>query len=506
MDQTQAIKQFFSANVRFVVVVIIVLAIIGAGWYIISNVKPTLGSYTVEKGNIVLSVDIPGTVSSDNSVGLSFQESGQISKIYVKEGDPVNQGDTLASLDDSAQQTALRQQQATLASAQANYQKLLDGATAQDIKTSQDVVNSAQQNLTNAYSGAMNTLNNASTAIYNAYNVSVTIQNNYFTTQDPEGIAVSGAKADISTNMQSVQASLATATKSMAPADIDTTITQMISSLNNAYADVDTIRTQCDQGIYFYKVTAADKATLDGQKTSLNSSLTGVTALQQSIASLKLALQTAQDQLNVTTAPPTQANIDAAKAQIASAQAQISNAQLMINNATITAPFSGIVRNVVGQVGMVVSPNAPVLSIINNGIMKIDAYASETDVPQIQENATANVVLDSYGDSVKFPAKVTAVDTSETIVNGSPAYHVTLYFTQPDSRILAGMTGNVFVLTTEHDNVIEIPSRLVLTNGDNSFVRLQNGKMQQITLGITGNNNMVEVVSGLNAGEKLSDF
>ena len=506
MDQTQAIKQFFSANVRFVVVVIIVLAIIGAGWYIISNVKPTLGSYTVEKGNIVSSVDIPGTVSSDNSVGLSFQESGQISKIYVKEGDSVNQGDALARLDDSAQQTALSQQEATLANAQANYQKLLDGATVQNVKTSQDAVNSAQQNLTNAYSGAMNTLNNASTAIYNAYNVSVTIQNNYFTTQDPEGIAVSGAKADISTNMQSVQASLATATKSMAPADIDTTITQMISSLNNAYADVDTIRTQCDQGIYFYKVTAADKATLDGQKTSLNSSLTGVTALQQSIASLKLALQTAQDQLNVTTAPPTQANIDAAKAQIASAQAQISNAQLMINNATITAPFSGIVRNVVGQVGMVVSPNAPVLSIINNGIMKIDAYASETDVPQIQENATANVVLDSYGDSVKFPAKVTAVDTSETIVNGSPAYHVTLYFTQPDSRILAGMTGNVFVLTTEHDNVIEIPSRLVLTNGDNSFVRLQNGKMQQITLGITGNNNMVEVVSGLNAGEKLSDF
>ena len=234
--------------------------------------------------------------------------------------------------------------------------------------------------------------------------------------------------------------------------------------------------------------------------------MTGVTSLQQNIASLKLALQTVQDQLNVTTAPPTQANIDAAKAQIASAQAQINNAQLMINNATITAPFSGIVRNIVGQVGMVVPPNVPVLSIINNGIMKIDAYASENDVPEIQENATSNVVLDSYGYNVKFPAKVTAVDTAETTVNGSPAYHVTLYFTQPDSRILAGMTGNVFVATAEHDNVIEIPSRLVLTNGDNNFVRLQNGKMQQITLGITGDNNMVEVVSGLNAGEKLSDF
>ena len=115
-----------------------------------------------------------------------------------------------------------------MAQAQANYEKLLAGATAENIKTSQDSVNSAQQNLTNAYSGAINTLNNAYTAIYNAYNVAVSIQNNYFTTQDPQGIAVSGAKDDINTNMQSAQTSLNAAEKSMAPADIDATISQMI--------------------------------------------------------------------------------------------------------------------------------------------------------------------------------------------------------------------------------------------------------------------------------------
>ena len=498
MEQSNIIKKFFFMNAWFIAVIIIVIIAGFMIWYISSNAEPVVGVYAVTRGNVISSVDIPGTVSSSNSVDLSFQEAGQILSVDVKEGDSVTSGEALASLDDSTQKTQLDQEKETLAAAQANYEKLLAGATTQNIQTSQDSVNSANQNLNNAY-----------TAIYNAYNISVTMQNNYFTSQDPQGIAVSASKNDINTNMQSAQSSLNTAEKSMAQADIDTATSQMILALNNVYDDVDTIRTQCDQGAYYYKVTVADKATLDAQKTTVNTSLTGVTALQQNIASLKLALKTAQDQLSVTTAPPTQADIDLAKAQIASAQAEIDNARLTIEHATITAPFSGVVRNVIAKSGMVVSPNVPVISIINNGVMKIDAYASETDVSKVQINDAVNVTLDAYGDSVKFPATVTAVDTAETIFDGSPAYHITLYFTGADDRILDGMTGNVFVATAEHDNVVDVPSRLILDDGGTDFVLLHNGKnivRQKITLGLTGDDGMVEVLSGLNGGEKISDF
>jgi hypothetical protein len=141
--------------------------------------------------------------------------------------------------------------------------------------------------------------------------------------------------------------------------------------------------------------------------------------------------------------------------------------------------------------------------------MKIDAYASETDVSQVQSNATTTVTLDSYGNGVTFPAKVTAVDTSETMSNGSPAYHITLYFTQPDARIRAGMTGNVLVVVAEHNNVVEVPSHLVLDDGGNNFVLVQNGGKsvkRPVVLGLSGNDGMVEIISGLNAGEKISDF
>jgi HlyD family secretion protein len=221
------------------------------------------------------------------------------------------------------------------------------------------------------------------------------------------------------------------------------------------------------------------------------------------------ALNAAQSQLALDQAGATSEDIEAQKAVVSQAQAEINSAVIAINHATIFAPFSGIVRNVVAESGMEASPNVPLLSIINNGIMKIDAYASETDVSQVQTNATTTVTLDAYGNGVFFPATVTAVDTSETAVAGSPAYHITLYFTQPDGRIRAGMTGNVSIVTSERDNVVEVPSHLVLDDGGNNFVLVQsNGKItkQPVVLGLSGSDGMVEIVSGLEAGEKISNF
>jgi HlyD family secretion protein len=194
---------------------------------------------------------------------------------------------------------------------------------------------------------------------------------------------------------------------------------------------------------------------------------------------------------------------------VAEAEAAVSSAELNVGNATIVAPFAGIIRNVIAQPGMVVSPNVPVLSIINNGVLKMDAYVSETDVAKVQSGQNVEVTLDAYGDGAQFPAQVTAVDTAETTFNGSPAYHVTLYFTQPDSRIRSGMTGNVLITASEKNNVVEVPSRLVLDDGGNNFVLVPgNGRpvRRQITTGLTGDNGMVEVTSGLSAGDKINDF
>ena len=95
------------------------------------------------------------------------------------------------------------------------------------------------------------------------------------------------------------------------------------------------------------------------------------------------------------------------------------------------------------------------------------------------------------------------------MLNGSPAYHITLYFSEPDTRIRTGMTGNVLIITAEHDNAIAVPARLVLDSDGQDFALLRNGGRvinQPVTLGLTGDDGLVEISSGLKAGQKISDF
>jgi HlyD family secretion protein len=393
----------------WIIVILIILAIIC--FFIFSNKGSTSSIQTgfATKQNLQETVLSTGQVVSGTDLDLSFQGSGVVRSVSVKEGDVVKQGQTIASLDESSALATLTSAQGSLAQAQANYEKLLAGATPQNIKTVQDSINSAKQNLASAYNGAINTLNSAYTSTYNAYNVALSIQNNYFTTQDPQGIAASNAKSDISSNMQNVQNLLDGAEKSMAPSDIDATITQAILSLNNVYDDVNIIRAQCDQGIYYYKVTSADKAVLDAQKTAINTILNGVTSLQQNIASLKLSLQGVEDQLNVTTAPPTPADISLAKAQILSAQGQVNSAQAVLNNLIIVAPANGTITQVDVRVGEQSVPSKEAIILQDVGNLHAEADVSEANVASLQIGQSVDYTFDALGPDQHFSGKILTI-------------------------------------------------------------------------------------------------
>src|SRR5690348_10512432 len=111
-------KAFFKKNSIAVGIVIAVLAIGGAIWYVSTSTPPTFGSVTVAKGNVIASVDEPGTVNAENSAAVSFQTGGQIAHVYVKEGSNVSQGTVLADLGTAQLNASVQQANAALGAAQ----------------------------------------------------------------------------------------------------------------------------------------------------------------------------------------------------------------------------------------------------------------------------------------------------------------------------------------------------------------------------------------------------
>jgi HlyD family secretion protein len=508
-----SIKKFYSKKRNWwitagVVVVLIIAAIVIAK---VNAPNANVQTATVTKQDLKETVLATGQVVSGTDLELSFQSSGVVRGVNVKEGQKVYTGQTLAYLDGSSARAQLTQAQGSLAQAQANYEKLEAGATAANIQTYQDSVAAAQQTLQSQYSTASATLNSAYTAIFNAYSVAQNIQQTYFSQADQPGIAVMSAKSDMNTNMQQAQTAAGQVTGSAANGTIDTAVAQVLANLNNTYNDLSIIRTQTDQSQYHYTVSATDKASLDTQKANITAATSSVTSLQQGIAGDKLAVQKAQDQLQLQQSPPTQADIDVAKAQILSAQGQVSAAQATLNNTVIVAPESGTITEVDAKAGQqaVASQQAIVLQDVAD--LHAEADVSEANIATVQLGQPIDYTFDALSPDQHFAGKVLTVNPASTVISGVVNYLVK--GTLPNiSDIKPGMTANMTILVAQKSQVLSVPSTAIINKNNGYYVRVVDDPKKltyhqvQVQEGLQADGGLVEITSGLSEGQEIVTY
>lgn len=98
----------------------------------------------VQRGTLTASVGASGALQANNDVVLTFQSSGTVAEVLVKEGDRVSKGTPLARLDRTDLQLQVQQAEANLTSAQAKLDQIKAGATEKDIQIAQAQLRSAQ--------------------------------------------------------------------------------------------------------------------------------------------------------------------------------------------------------------------------------------------------------------------------------------------------------------------------------------------------------------------------
>ncbi len=135
------------------IIVVIILAVVGAGAYLLfGRGSGTLGlGEPTPEPTPLLEVTAGTRVVADavvlpvENADLTFETSGvRVAEILVEEGDLVVEGQALARLDTRDLQLQIDQAQAQLAQARADLDKLLEGATAQEIAEAQAEVARAQ--------------------------------------------------------------------------------------------------------------------------------------------------------------------------------------------------------------------------------------------------------------------------------------------------------------------------------------------------------------------------
>jgi HlyD family secretion protein len=501
-------KHFFAQRNNIIAVGVVVILLIGGGayWYVSSSNAPTFGQDTVSKGNVVESVDESGSVLAENTASVSFQEGGEIAHVYVTEGSTVAAGTVLADLDAAQLNAAVQAAQASLAGAQAQLAQLQSGTRPEQLQIDQSAVTSADQSLGiavgNAYSASDDAVRNQLDNLFSNTQTS----NPTFLVSDINSQTVNTIQSErlqIGLALAQWYQALNATSSAVDPATLAGTASNVLEQIQS-YANM--IALAVDSAT---PSMATPAATLAQYKVDIATARTEIEASISAVSGDQSALTAAENVLTLAQAGSTAQQIATAQAAVAQAQAGLAQAQVALDNASLVAPFSGTVQDLTAQVGQVVSPGTPMMSLINNSGLKIEAYVSENDVADIKPGDVAVVTLDAFGTGTTFPATVTTVDAAETQVNGSAAYMVTLHFTNPNSQIKDGMTGNVRIIEAEYDNVIEVPSNLVINDDGNYFVLVEaNGVIQKksVQIGLVGDDNMTEIVSGLNVGDRINNF
>ncbi|HZQ88677.1 MAG TPA: biotin/lipoyl-binding protein [Gaiellaceae bacterium] len=131
-------------------------ALIGAGvgaYFAVAGTGTTTvppRTATVQRGVVLSTTSATGTLQAATELNVGFMAAGTITSVAVKPGERVKRGQVLGHIDDTSAQQSLDQAQASLATAQAQYEATLTGETA--VQRRQDALSIAQakQTLANA--------------------------------------------------------------------------------------------------------------------------------------------------------------------------------------------------------------------------------------------------------------------------------------------------------------------------------------------------------------------
>lgn len=471
---------------------------------------------TVQKGNIIQEVSASGKVESPTKIDLHFRSSGKMIAMSTKVGNKVSAGQVLAKQDTAQLDAQVSEMQAGIDLQKSKLNQLLSGASTEDINVSETALENAKQALEDA-----------------KYNLIDKLKNSYTKSDD----AVRGKSDQLFSNSKTSNPQLVFITSdSQLENDaewgrmlIELTLKEWVESLNAVSVKSDLLSAttiankNTGQIKSFLEKTALlvnaltpnsniSQTTIDKWKTDISTARTNMDTVISNLLSaeenLKIkeaGLKTAESQLALKKAPIRSSDIAVYQSQISQAEASLQKTQTQREDLIISAPSSGVVTEVNGDVGEIVGPEKTVVSLATGGALQIKLDVVEDNIVNVRAGQEARITFDSV-EKEEFSGKVVAIDPAETIIGGAVYYKTTVLFEKKDERIRSGMTANVWIKTAVSENTLLVPVSAVQNKNGKKIIQILEGKQtidKEITTGIKNDVGMIEITSGVSMGEQV---
>jgi len=455
-------SNWHKARTWIIVAIVVVIAVIGV--LVINkrnNSTATTQYQTVkaEKGTLTATIGATGTVRSNQSAVLTWQNTGTVGIIKVKPGDQIKIGDILGSL----RLAALAQ--STLESNLVNAQENLAEMTSPEaIANAKLAITTAQKQVIDAQTTQLNT----------QYWQNKALQQNYY-----------ASYVIAKDNLDKAQTAYDNAH-----------VGQYINNSNeaNAYQNLYTAQKTYDTAFYYYSVYSQTPTQRQLDEAQANLDLANATLTNARIYLAALTGGTIPAGATGTTL-----------LQFEQARQAVQTAQANLDANNLTAPFSGTITEVNGMVGDQVTPATNAFRIDDLSQMKVDVQVSEVDINNVQVGQLVTLTFDAISGKT-YNGKVAEVATAGDSVQGAVDFTVTVALTDANKNVKPGMTAAVTITVKQVNNVLLVPSRAVrLVNNQLVVYVLENGQPKEVnvTLGASSDTMSEVVSSNLKAGVNI---
>ncbi len=399
---------------------------------------------TVKRGELAQTVSVTGTLKANDTLGLNFEVPGRIKKVNIEIGQKVAKGDVLAMLDQANLELGAEQAKANLDKARADA-----GANTNTVHIDDVSVENAEKTL-----------------------------------KDTKSLNDANVKA------------------------ADQTVSDAKKKLEDAQNFYDQVKSESGSSS---SITKNAKLTLDAAEAGLNQA-----KKNSDVADQQADLSETEATNNLNSA---KANLGAAKSKFVSAsdnavvqsfEAAYETALNNLDKAVLRSPVTGTITKLNFKAGEVIgSPSVTSTTGIFAQMISQDfifeALVSETDIAKVSIGQSASLAFDALPGET-FDSSVVSIEPSATVVQDVVDYLVKLSIPKSDPRLKDGLSADVNIATAKKENIIAVPERIVKDqNGKKVISVLAGGKPDDrvVTLGLGGDEGMIEITSGLKEGDEI---
>lgn len=466
-----------------------------------ASAVPQVAVAVAERRDIETTFEATGTVEAPRNVKISPKVSGRINFLEVHEGDAVRRGQVLVRIDDSQVEAEVRQQVANLSEAQSRLAQALiaQGPTDVGVKTQvrqqEAAVASAAADYEQARRNLEYQIGAAQASVADAQG-----------RVDNTGAAVSAASSDVT----SAQATLANARAKharlanllakgyVAAQDVDDAAT----AVGVHEAALESARSKLSSAQAAHESALAQRKAAEQQvEITRNKGGADVEAARQKLAQAKASLDYAR--ANTAQSPAYRQGLAALRASVSAAQAAVNSAQARRADTVLSCPMDGVVTGRHQDPGAMASPGQAILTIQSFKQVWVSVAVPDDVSNRVQLGQAVQVTFDAFPGQV-FTASVVQMNPSAD--PDARQFTIRAALDNASGAFRPGMFAHVVIVTERAEQVVAIPREAVQRDGSGEYVTVvdpdERVRRQPVTTGLS-DARYVSITEGLEAGQQV---